>query len=77
MTSMRTFKAVVKNRRLVIDEVVDEPDGTEFELELVDDLDDAERAERDVAIEKAWQAYKAGGPSYSAEEVLARLRADK
>jgi len=51
---------------------VDELDD-EDELEL----DPEQRAARDAAIEEAWRSYKAGGPTYSSEEMWARLRAQR
>jgi len=79
MQGMSTLKAVVRGRRLVIDQEVDYPEGTEIELtivdELSDDLDEDERKERDAAIDAAWHSYKSGGKTYSKQEALEKLRA--
>jgi len=80
MVAVGTLRAIVRGGRAVLlEDRVDYPDGTELELDVheADNLDEAERAERDAAIEASYAAMTAGGRMYSAEEVLARLRASK
>ena len=52
---MATLKGSVKGGRIVVDELVDLPDGTEVELALVvsDDLDDAERAALEASLQRS------------------------
>jgi UDP-N-acetyl-D-mannosaminuronate dehydrogenase len=76
---MHTVKAVVKNGRLVVDEPTTLPDGTEYELQLVDtgdDLDDEQRValHRSIAIGLE-QARR--GEVQPADQVLRELRARK
>jgi hypothetical protein len=79
--------AQVKNGRLTLDEPTDLPEGSVVPLEIADDwddLDDEERAalHRELAASRAAlhrelaasiAEHKAGGPTYSVEEVLAEL----
>lgn len=71
------LRARVRNGRLVLDEPVELPDGTEVELvpaDERDDLDDEERARLHAAIvESADQLDR--GEGVPAEQVLAELRA--
>lgn len=51
------------NGRLVLDEPIDLPDGTELELVIADaedDLDDAERQALDKALTESWTSAKKG-----------------
>jgi hypothetical protein len=64
MTIMATLKAVVQGGRVIIEEPVGYPDGTELELEVVEsahgELDEAELAELDESLERSWEDIKAG-----------------
>jgi hypothetical protein len=70
-----TLKAKVRGGRLVLDEPVDLPEGSEVDLLPVDDgdhLDDADRARLHAALDRA-EAQLAAGQSVPAAEVLRRL----
>jgi hypothetical protein len=77
---MSAVRATVRSGRLVSDEPVDLPEGTEVELFMVDaenapdELDDAERELIDEAIESATRSV-ARGEAVDEEEVLRRVRA--
>src|SRR3990172_9127736 len=62
MTSVRTFKAVVRNRHLAIDDAVDLPEGTELELTILDDddPDETERPALHAALDAARASARAG-----------------
>ena len=71
-----TFKAHVRNGRILLDEPTDLPDGAEVELTPVadrDDLNDEERRRLADAIAESEEDIKAGRV-YPAEDVLAELR---
>ena len=73
-----TLKARVQDGRLILDEPVDLPEGTEVELVPVDDgddLDDADRARLHAAITRSAQQFRSGR-SIPAEKVLKLLKAD-
>lgn len=73
---MGGVRARVQNGRLVVDEPTSLPEGTILDLVLDDegdDLDAAERAARDDAIERAWQQARAG-LGRPASDVLRDLR---
>lgn len=73
---MSALRARVQNGRLVLDAPTALPEGTVLDLVVDDegdDLDDAERAELDDAISRAWDSVQAGR-GRSAEEVLESLR---
>jgi predicted DNA-binding antitoxin AbrB/MazE fold protein len=74
--AMRVLKAHVKGGRLVLDEPVDLPEGSEVRVALVDDedMDEAERAELEAAIEQS-EAELDAGLGVSEDELWARLRA--
>jgi hypothetical protein len=58
-----TLRGHVEKGRIVVDENVDLPDGTQVQLAVVDDadeLDDAERARLHAAIEKAQDDFDRG-----------------
>ena len=68
--------AQVKNGRLTLDEPTDLPEGSVVPLEIADDwddLDDAERAELHRELAASIADRKAGSATYSVEEVLAEL----
>jgi hypothetical protein len=59
---MSSLKAHVKNGRLVLDEPTDLPEGAEVNLSIVDEdeMDDAERARLNRALERSMAQAKAG-----------------
>jgi hypothetical protein len=72
-----TLKARVHGGRLVLDEPVDLPEGSELELmplEDVDTLDDEDRAKLHASLDRAAEQFRQG-PGIPASEALARLRA--
>ena len=73
---MSGVRARVKNGRLVVDEPTSLPEGTVLDLVVDDegdDLDAAERAQRDEALVKAWRQAQSG-LGRPAEDVLNDLR---
>ncbi len=73
--AMRVLKAHVKGGQLVVDEPVDLPEGSEVRVALVDDeMDEAERAELEAALEES-EAELEAGRGVSEDELWARLRA--
>lgn len=72
--TMRVFKAHVREGKLVLDEPTDLPEGAEVRVALLDELDDAERARLDDALEEAEREFDAG-EVVSEDELWARLRA--
>ncbi len=76
---MNALKARVLKGRLVVEDPVEFPEGTELELTIADpgdDLDDAEREALHEALAKAWESAKAGR-SRPAEELIKELRSRK
>ncbi len=76
---MNALKARVRKGRLIVEEPVEFPEGTELELTIADpgdDLDDAERAALHEALAKAWDSTKAG-EGRPAEELIKELRSRK
>lgn len=75
---MRVLKAHVKGGRLLLDEPTNLPDGSEVPLALVDDdeleLDEAERARLDAALERSMEQARAGR-LIDAEVVVGKLLA--
>jgi hypothetical protein len=72
-----TIRGRVQGGRLLVDEPVDLPDGSEVELAVIDDgddLDEEDRAQLHEAIRLA-QAEMDEGKGIPANEVLAALRA--
>lgn len=68
--------ARVLDGRLVLDEPVDLPDGTEVELVPADDgddLDDADRARLHASLKRSAEQF-ARGEGIPAEDALRRLR---
>jgi hypothetical protein len=78
---MRTLTAVVRGGRVVlVEDRVDYPDGTELQLDVrepVDELDEEELAHLDAALDAGQREYEATGKTYTAEEVLARVRSGR
>ena len=73
-----TIKAHVRDGRLVIDEPINLPDGTEIELLPLDPgdwLDDADRSALHEALRQS-ESDIAAGRLISAEEILEELRAE-
>ena len=71
-----TLKGRVKAGRLLVDEPIDLPDGTEVELAVVDpgdDLEDAERERLHAALLEAQEEIDRG-QGIPAERVIERLR---
>jgi hypothetical protein len=71
-----TLRGHIENGRIVVDEAVDLPDGTEVKLTLVDDndeLDDEDRARLNAALDES-QAEIDRGEGIPATEVIAELR---
>jgi hypothetical protein len=81
LSSMQPLKAHVRDRRLVLDEPTDLPDGTAVELVSIDDvvasggylMDDETRAEFDHELEASYDEEEAG-QLVDAADVLADLR---
>ena len=74
-----TLHAHVINGRLVVDEPVDLPDGTQVQVEIVNDsdaLDDADRARLHAAIEQGQDEIDRG-EGRPADELIAELRATR
>jgi hypothetical protein len=72
--AMRVLKAHVKGGQLVVDDPVDLPEGTEVRVALVDEMDEAERAELEAALEES-EAELDAGRGVGEGELWARLRA--
>lgn len=73
---MPALKARVENGRLKLDEPTDLPEGTVVPLEIADDwddLDDAERSELHEAIRKGIEDMEAGR-TVDAKKAIAELR---
>jgi hypothetical protein len=71
------FRGQVHSGRLIVDEPIDLPDGSEVTLSVVEDgdeLDDEDRARLHEAI-RAGQAELDRGEGIPAAEVIAKLRA--
>jgi len=76
---MGPLRAHIQNGRVVVDDPVDLPDGTELQLAVLedtDDLDDVDRARLHAAIEAA-QAELDDGHGIPADQVLAELRSSR
>jgi hypothetical protein len=73
---MATLRGHVEGGRIIVDEPVDLPDGTEVEIAVADDDDmtPEERAELDASIDRGLE-QAARGEGSPAEEVVRRLRA--
>lgn len=74
-------RAHVRKGRLVLDEPTDLPDGSEVELELVDDvlgdeMDAAEREALEASIARA-REQAARGEGVDGAELIAKLRAHR
>ena len=73
---MATLRGHVEGGRIVVDEPVDLPDGTEVEIAVADDDDmtPEERAELEASIDRGLE-QAARGEMITAEELMRRLKA--
>ena len=73
---MAILRGHVESGRIIVDEPMDFPDGTEVEIAVADDDDmtPEERAELDASIDRGLE-QAARGEGIPAEEMLRRLRA--
>jgi len=73
---MATLRGHVEGGRIIVDEPMDLPDGTEVEIAVAgeDEMTPAERAELESSIDRGLEEA-ARGEGSPAEEVLRRLRA--
>jgi predicted DNA-binding antitoxin AbrB/MazE fold protein len=70
------MKARVRGGRLVLDEPIDLPEGSEVEVVIADEgdaLDEADRARLHAALARSAEQFDAG-KGVDADEALARLR---
>jgi hypothetical protein len=76
LRNMAIVRGHVEGGRIVLDEPIDLPDGTEVEVAVVDDDDmtPEERRELEASIDVGLE-QAARGERISAEEMLRRLRA--
>ena len=72
---MMSLRARVKNGRLVLDEATDLPEGSEVRLLLVDDEEDWQPSDAQVAALQKSVAQAERGEVVPAEVVLRELRA--
>lgn len=72
---MAILRGRIERGRIVVDEPVDLPDGTEVEIAVADsdEMTAEERSELDASIERG-MAQAARGEGSSVDEVLRRLR---
>ncbi len=72
---MTILRGHVESGRIVVDEPVDLPDGTEVEIAVADadDMTPEERAEVEASIDLGLE-QAARGETITAEELLRRLR---
>jgi predicted DNA-binding antitoxin AbrB/MazE fold protein len=73
---MAILRGRIESGRIVVDEPIDLPDGTEVEIAVAesDEMTAEERAELDASIERGMEQATRGEGS-SVEDVLRRLRA--
>ena len=73
---MAILRGHVESGRIIVDEPMDLPDGTEVEIAVADedDMTPEERAELDASIDRGLE-QAARGEGIPAEEGLRRLRA--
>ena len=67
------IRAVVRNRRLIVDEVVDLPDGTEVQLVIDEDADSHVDPETAARVRAAFDRI-GDQPAVPARDVVADLR---
>jgi hypothetical protein len=73
---MPILRGHVESGRIVVDDPMDLPDGTEVEIAVVEDEDEMtpeERADAEASIDRGLE-QAARGETTSAEEFLRRLR---
>jgi hypothetical protein len=72
---MAILRGRVERGRVIVDEPIDLPDGTEVEIAVADhdDMTPEERAELEASLERGHE-QAARGEGISAEEMLRRLR---
>jgi hypothetical protein len=76
LNGMQPLRARVHNGRLKLDEPTDLPEGAEVPLNISDDWDDLDTEDRAALhreIATSIRGRRAGGPTFSPEEVLAEL----
>jgi hypothetical protein len=76
MVFMSTLRAFVRNRRLIMNEPTDLPEGTEIELtaaDPADELDEEERSRLHAALRQSWASLQAGR-MFPAERILRKLK---
>ena len=71
--AMRVLKAHIKGGQVVIDEATELPEGEEVHV-VLDEMDEAERAALEAAIEESEAEFEAG-LGMSEEEFWAKMRA--
>ena len=73
---MAVLRGRIESGRIVVDEPINLPDGTEVEIAVAetDEMTAEERAELDASLERG-MGQAARGEGISAEEMLRRLRA--
>jgi hypothetical protein len=73
---MAILRGRVEHGRIIVDELIDLPDGTEVEIAVAesDEMTPEERAELDASLERG-MGQAARGEGISAGEMLRRLRA--
>lgn len=74
---MKTLQAHVRGGRLVLDEPTALPEGTVLDLTVADagdELDEAEQASLDAALQRSWD-QASSGQRRPVAELLGRLRA--
>ena len=73
---MAVLRGRIESGRIVVDEPINLPDGTEVEITVAetDEMTAEERAELDASLERG-MGQAARGEGISAEEMLRRLRA--
>jgi len=73
---MATLRGRVESGRIVVDEPIDLPDGTEVEIAVADDDDmtPEERADLEASIDRGLE-QAARGETITAEELIRRLKA--
>lgn len=75
---MSTLRAFVRNRRLIMNEPTDLPEGTEIELtaaDSADELDEEERSRLHAALQQSWASAQAGR-TFPAEKILRKLKGE-
>jgi len=76
LCSMAILRGHVESGRIIVDDPMDLPDGTEVEIAVAgdDDMTPDERADVEASIDRGLE-QAARGESISADELLRRLKA--